>query len=118
MFSLNLFTSTRNKPKATRTPVLRPQAEKTTKRVLEKRWISSGELEVGMYVAELDKPWEDTMFPFQGMMVDTPKRLTQFQSTCKNVCVHELVDVQISTNERYRLCGTTRDNAFDWKNRM
>ena len=33
------------------------------------------ELQFGMYIAELDRPWTDTPFTFQGFVLGTHKQL-------------------------------------------
>ena len=58
------------------------------KRVVKtSRWIHNDKLKVGMYVRELDRPWEETNFMFQGFVVDTPNRLSDVQSVAEYVCI-------------------------------
>ena len=45
------------------------------------------ELQFGMYVAELDRPWTDTPFRFQGFVLQTPEQLETLKKYCKQVQV-------------------------------
>lgn len=54
------------------------------------------ELRFGMYVAELDRPWTETPFVFQGFVVSTQKQLDALRKYCSTV----LIDAERSdTNE-------------------
>jgi HD-GYP domain-containing protein (c-di-GMP phosphodiesterase class II) len=44
-------------------------------------------LQFGMYVAELDRPWTDTPFRFQGFVLQTPEQLETLKKYCKQVQV-------------------------------
>jgi len=46
-----------------------------------------GELQFGMYVAELDRPWTETPFKFQGFVLQTPEQLETLKKFCKSVFV-------------------------------
>ncbi|HYT47262.1 MAG TPA: HD-GYP domain-containing protein [Burkholderiales bacterium] len=45
------------------------------------------ELRFGMYIAELDRPWTDTPFRFQGFVLSTEQQLEALQKHCKTVFV-------------------------------
>lgn len=47
------------------------------------------ELRFGMYVAELDRPWTDTPFMFQGFVLQTEQQLEALKKFCKSVFVDE-----------------------------
>lgn len=47
-------------------------------------------LRLGMYVAELDRPWLETPFLFQGFIVDTEEDLAQLREYCEYVFVDDL----------------------------
>ena len=49
-----------------------------------------GQLQFGMYVAELDRPWTDTPFMFQGFHLRTDQQL----ETLKKFCKHVFVDME------------------------
>ncbi|MFK8080811.1 MAG: DUF3391 domain-containing protein [Granulosicoccus sp.] len=47
--------------------------------VKNSRWIDTDQLELGMYVNALDKPWEETRFVFQGFRIDSYETLRAVQ---------------------------------------
>ena len=47
------------------------------------------ELRFGMYVAELDRPWTETPFVFQGFVLETDEQLETLKKFCKHVFVDE-----------------------------
>ena len=52
-----------------------------------KREIPVEELQFGMYVSKLDRPWTDTPFMFQGFELKTQKELDELKKYCKTVFV-------------------------------
>jgi len=52
-----------------------------------RKQISVGDLQFGMYVAELDRPWTDTPFMFQGFYLRTERQLQALHKFCKHVFV-------------------------------
>jgi len=52
-----------------------------------KRRIPIAELRFGMYVAELDRPWTDTPFMFQGFMLSTQQQLDALKKYCSTVII-------------------------------
>jgi HD-GYP domain-containing protein (c-di-GMP phosphodiesterase class II) len=54
---------------------------------VEKRQVEVGQLQFGMYVAELDRPWTDTPFMFQGFVLRTEQQLAALKKFCKHVFV-------------------------------
>jgi hypothetical protein len=57
-----------------------------------KRPVPVGDLQFGMYVAELDRPWVGTPFAFQGFMLQTERQLQALRKFCR----HVFVDVGLS----------------------
>ncbi|MEX2360757.1 MAG: HD-GYP domain-containing protein [Gammaproteobacteria bacterium] len=53
------------------------------------RKVAAEDIELGMYVARLDRSWEDSPFLFQGFVVSTSEELEQLRSLCKFVFVDE-----------------------------
>ena len=51
------------------------------------REISVGELQLGMYVAKLDRPWTETPFMFQGFVLNNDKQLDALKKYCSKVFV-------------------------------
>jgi HD-GYP domain-containing protein (c-di-GMP phosphodiesterase class II) len=54
---------------------------------MSKKHLSVGELQFGMYIAELDRPWTETPFMFQGFHLRTDKQLEALRRFCKHVFV-------------------------------
>ncbi len=52
-----------------------------------KREIPVEELQFGMYVSQLDRPWTETSFPFQGFELKTQDELNELKKYCKKVFV-------------------------------
>ena len=52
-----------------------------------RKTIPVSELQFGMYVAELDRPWTDTPFRFQGFVLETPEQLETLKKYCRQVQV-------------------------------
>jgi HD-GYP domain-containing protein (c-di-GMP phosphodiesterase class II) len=58
-----------------------------------KKQIPVSQLQFGMYIAELDRPWTDTPFMFQGFVLSTQQQLDALKKYCKSV----LIDVERGT---------------------
>lgn len=54
---------------------------------MHKKAVSVGELQFGMYIAELDRPWTETPFMFQGFHLRTDRQLEALRKLCKHVFV-------------------------------
>jgi len=52
-----------------------------------RKQVSVGELQFGMFVAELDRPWTDTPFMFQGFHLRTDQQLAALKKHCKHVFI-------------------------------
>ncbi len=52
--------------------------------------VNVGDLQSGMYVTELDRPWVGTPFMFQGFLIETDEELEQLKSLCAFVVVDEM----------------------------
>ena len=55
--------------------------------------ISVDKLELGMFVSELDRPWSETPFIFQGFQISDEDTLAELKQLCKQV----VIDVQKSS---------------------
>ena len=75
------------KMKLNQQPVLRHADTVSTRIVKESRWIHHNQLELGMYVNELDRPWEETSFMFQGFTIDSYDLLRKVQESSEYVNV-------------------------------
>lgn len=79
-----------------------------TRVVKSTRWIHRNELKVGMYVRELDCPWEETGFMFQGFLVDNQAMLNDVQEAAEYVCIESEKLAYISSDSSSRLCAAVR----------
>jgi HD-GYP domain-containing protein (c-di-GMP phosphodiesterase class II) len=52
-----------------------------------KKEVPTDKLRLGMYVIELDRPWTETSFPFQGFPITSREQIEQLKSYCKTVYV-------------------------------
>jgi len=63
--------------------------------------VSVHDLEIGMYVADLDRPWHETPFPIQGFPIRTQAQINQLASCCRWVMVDEAeVRGRVAVNQR------------------
>lgn len=91
-----------NSLKSNRTQTVPTRVVKTS------RWIHRNELKMGMYVRELDCPWEETPFMFQGFVIDNLKLLHDVQEAAEYVCIESEKLANLATNSPSRLCGASR----------
>ena len=49
--------------------------------------LNVSQLKQGMYVSELDRPWTETSFLLQGVLIKTQEEIAEFQKVCKHVFV-------------------------------
>lgn len=54
---------------------------------LEQKTMLVDELQVGMYVAKLDRPWIETPFPLQGFYLKELSEVDQLRRYCRNVTI-------------------------------
>src|SRR5918992_6023744 len=63
---------------------------------MERKKIEVAELEFGMYIAELDRPWTETPFRFQGFHLQTEQQLEALKKFCK----HVFIDLKLGPDVR------------------
>lgn len=81
---------------------------------MELRQIPVEELTFGMYISQLDRPWTETPFAFQGFVLKSEKQLDVLKKYCKHVFVDpEKVDlpdasrVKVTAEDLAKIRGTT-----------
>ncbi len=94
--------------KKTKSSAPRPLQCVTTRIVNESRWVHRNQLEVGMYVSELDRPWSETRFMFQGFRIESSDMLHQVQESCEYAQVAQEKVARVSSNSSARLVGASR----------
>ncbi len=57
------------------------------------RIVNVEDLEIGMFVAELDRPWLDTPFLFQGFLIETQDEIVELRRYCRYVLIDPLRSV-------------------------
>ena len=82
----------------------RSASNSKTKPVQHQRWIKTEELTLGMYVAELNVPWEETGFMFQGFCVDSTRLLKQVQEASEYAMVRTQKVAYVSSTSTNRYC--------------
>ena len=75
-----MSTATRAKPRPAPAPSGAPV-------VHTRYWVPAGWVRLGMYVADLDRPWLDTPFMLQGFLASTPREIEALQQHCQRVVV-------------------------------
>lgn len=80
----------------------------STRVVKTTRWVHRNELKLGMYVRELDCPWEETPFMFQGFVIESHQLLQDVQDAAEYICVESEKLAMVSPDSTTRLCGALR----------
>ncbi len=89
---------------------LRHEDTIATRIVKESRWIHRNQLELGMYVNELDRPWTETSFMFQGFQIDSYDLLRQVQESCEYVNVQTEKLAKVSPASGLRTLSVVRNH--------
>jgi HD-GYP domain-containing protein (c-di-GMP phosphodiesterase class II) len=63
-----------------------------------KEQVSVEKLALGMFVAELDRPWLETSFLMQGFVIETQEQIAELQRCCK----HVFVERSLSTGDQFQ----------------
>jgi len=76
---------------------------------LEERRMDVADLEIGMFVCRLDRSWEETSYPLQGVELLTEDDLT----TIRDLCEYVYIDArrQITYQKSYALARTSLDDS-------
>jgi len=79
---------------------------------LKKIKVFSGDLQIGMFVCELDKDWSESSFLLQGFILESPEDIETVQNQCRYVYIDFKSDDQFKA---YRV-ATTRSKTYLKKN--
>ncbi|MGH1485602.1 MAG: HD-GYP domain-containing protein [Cellvibrionaceae bacterium] len=60
-------------------------------------------LEIGMYVAELDKDWLDSPFLYQGFMIESQEDIRLLEQECQHVWIEPAIEMRRGKEERHTL---------------
>lgn len=69
--------------------------------------LPTDQLQIGMFVADLDQPWLNTPFPLEGVFIDDARQIVELQSRCNTV----VIDCGRSTVESLRSISHQWANA-------
>ena len=87
MLFSKLFKSEDKEPDRRPKRAPRPQRERTERTRKHHQKMDVKDLRVGMFVVELDKPWEESSFMFQGLELKSPADVLSVQKECSFVWV-------------------------------
>ncbi len=87
MLFSKLFRSEEKKPPERRQRKAVEQRDRTQKTRKHHQKIDVKDLRVGMFVVELDIPWEESSFMFQGLELQSPADVLALQQECSHVWV-------------------------------
>ncbi|NND92713.1 MAG: HD-GYP domain-containing protein [Granulosicoccus sp.] len=87
MLFSKLFKSEDKEPERRRRRPQAPQRDRTQRTRKHHEKIDVKDLRVGMFVVELDKPWEESSFMFQGLEIKSPADVLAVQKECSTVWV-------------------------------
>lgn len=74
---------------------------------LKRRQVDVSQLEIGMYVCEVDRPWRETPFLFQGFPLLTVQDIRAVQDCCQYVFIDEFQRVKVSLKPEGAGLGAT-----------
>jgi len=69
------------------------QREPSAQLSLQRQVIDTNHLRIGMYVVELDRPWSETSFMFQGFTIEAQEDIDELRAACEFVYVERLVEM-------------------------
>ncbi len=87
MFLDRLFRTEEKRPEPRRRDAPAAKSARTVETRKLNQKIDVADLRVGMFVAELDKPWEESGFMLQGLHIETTADIAAVQRECKHVYV-------------------------------
>lgn len=77
---------------------------------LRKRKLPSSHLLLGMYVCEVDKPWEETTFLFQGFPLLSHADIDAVQQQCEYVYVDDTRFVAVTESQQRHVIAESQDD--------
>jgi HD-GYP domain-containing protein (c-di-GMP phosphodiesterase class II) len=74
--------------------------------------LSVDELCIGMYVVELDRPWSETPFLFQGFLISSSEEIKQLQEYCRFVFIDVTQTTVAYTKKQNQKGGSTTRRIY------
>lgn len=84
------------------------QKNKLTYKNIEKLKVDASKLEEGMYVCELDRPWEDSPFVFQGFLLRNARDVATVAENCEWVYIDVVRSIHMDPKKRRALDSARR----------
>lgn len=75
--------------------------------------VPTDQLKLGMHVSQLDRPWLDTPFVFQGFPVHDEDDLTALKNICEFVYIDVLKTGRVSFDARSSMVGQSRPKHYE-----
>ena len=66
----------------------------------ENRKVSTDDLEIGMYVSDLDRAWDDMPFPLQGFIIKTREEIATLRKHCKYVYIDRRLQTSYDSHDK------------------
>ncbi|WEN14205.1 HD-GYP domain-containing protein [Rhodanobacter sp. AS-Z3] len=88
---------------------------------IEEQRIDVNDLRLGMYVCRLDRPWEDTSYPLQGVGLTSPEDLAGIRAICQYVYIdlrRQVVIASPAALTRTNLSGTRFKNTVHYSDKI
>jgi HD-GYP domain-containing protein (c-di-GMP phosphodiesterase class II) len=88
---------------------------------IEERRIDVGDIRVGMFVCRLDRPWEETPFPLQGLELTSEDDILTIRRFCQFVYIdlrRQLANQPRQTLTRTQLSGTRFKSAIQYVDKV
>jgi putative nucleotidyltransferase with HDIG domain len=76
----------------------------------ERTAVPVSELKVGMFVSELDRPWEETPFLLQGFTIRNAEDIAEIANHCDFVYVENMAEVWEAVSDKRRMQRATRNS--------
>lgn len=73
-----------------------------------KKKISIDQLIHGMYISELDRPWIETSFMFQGFLIESDSQLEEITKQCEYVYIDTEEGIDVPVGQKAPSAGTSR----------
>lgn len=80
----------------------------------EKQKVDTRDLKQGMYVSELDRPWIESPFMFQGFLITNDQELAQLSQSCNYVYV-DIAKSKVDVPARLVMTSTSKKAPFPKK---
>jgi hypothetical protein len=60
-----------------------------------KKEVPVEKLEFGVFISELDRPWTETPFMYQGFILSNEKQLEALKKYCKKIKAYRVISIYI-----------------------